>query len=82
MKARFIDKWYGTGYNRNTVYLEYEYRNERYVVTENMAKGNEPLSWQHKTEQARIDKMLDTPKHNVNSEPFDMDEIYEMLGWD
>ena len=82
MKAKFINKWYGTGYDRNTIYLEYEYRNERYVITENMAKGNEPLSWQHKTAQTRIDKMLDVPKHNVNSKPFDMDEIYEMLEWD
>ena len=59
MKAKFIDKWYGTGYDRNMVYLEYEYRGERYTVTENMAKGNEPLAWQHKSEQARIDRIID-----------------------
>lgn len=81
MKARFVGKWYGTGYNRNIVYLEYEYRGERYTVTENMAKGNEPLSWQHKAEQDRIDKMLDTP-HTQNGKPFDMNEIWKMLGWD
>ena len=42
MKARFIDKWYGTGYDRDMVYLEYEYRGEKYIVTENRAKGNQP----------------------------------------
>ena len=81
MKARFIGKWYGTGCDRDMVYLEYEYRGERYVVEENRAKGNEPLAWQHKTEQNRIDKMLDTPQ-TQNGKPFDMNEIYEMLGWD
>ena len=44
-----------------------------------MAKGNESLSWQHKTEQSRIDKMLDIPKHNVNSKPFNMDEINRLF---
>ena len=40
------------------IYLEYEYRGYIYTVYENTAKGNEPLSWQHKAEQARIDKII------------------------
>lgn len=81
MSATFIGKFYGTGYDRNTVYLEYEYRGMKYTVTENRAKGNEPLAWQHKSEQAIIDRMLDAPKP-TNTKPFDMNEIWEMLGWD
>ena len=80
MKPKYIGKWCGTGYDRNTVYLEYEYREERYTVTENMAKGNEPLSWQHKAEQDRIDKKLDTPQ-TQNGKPFDINDIYELMGW-
>lgn len=81
MKAKFIGKYYGTGYDRHMVYLEYEYRGHTYTVYENRAKGNEPLAWQHKNEQARIDAILDMPQQK-NGKPIDMDEIYEMLGWD
>lgn len=41
----------------------------------------ELLAWQHKSEQARIDKILDTPQQ-TNSRPINWDEIWEMLGWD
>ena len=58
MKAKYIGKYRGTGYNRHMIYLEYEYRGYIYTVYENTAKGNEPLSWQHKAEQARIDKII------------------------
>lgn len=79
MKAKFIGKYYGTGYDRNCVYLEYEYRGMTYTVMENSAKGNEPLSWQHKTEQSRIDAILD--QKPTQGEPIDLDEIWTMLGW-
>ena len=84
MKARFIDKWYGTGYDRDMVYLEYEYRGEKYIVMENRAKGNEPLAWQHKNEQARIDTLLSLDDKNATKKcnPIDFNEIYNMLGWD
>ena len=81
MKAKFIGKRYVTGYERDYIFLEYEYRGRRYEVYENRAKGNEPLSWQHKSEQLRIDKILDASRHN-NGEPFNMDEIWEILEWD
>ena len=54
-KAKFVCKWYGRGFDRDSVYLEYEYRGQTYVVYENRAKGNEPLSWQHVNAQAAID---------------------------
>ena len=59
MKAKFIRKYYGTGFDRDFVYLVYEYRGHEYTVYENRAKGNEPLSWQHKTEQAQIDAIIE-----------------------
>lgn len=79
-KAKYIGKYYGTGYDRNNVYLEYEYRGMTYTVMENRAKGNEPLSWQHQSEQSRIDMILDAPI--TETEPIDWDEIWTMLGWD
>ncbi len=58
MKAKFVAKYYGRGYEKDYVFLEYEYRGHTYTVYENRAKGNEPLSWQHKSEQARIDEII------------------------
>ena len=81
MKAKFIRKYNGTGYDRNNTYLEYQYRGMTYTIMESKSKGNEPLAWQHKAEQARIDMILDTPKAN-DAKPVIMDEIYKMLGWD
>lgn len=79
MKATYIGKYYGTGYEKHMLYLEYEYRGMHYTVYENTAKGNEPLAWQHKAEQSRIDSILDSKP--TSGEPVDMDEIWEMLGW-
>lgn len=58
MKAKYIGKFYGTGYNRHMIFLEYEYKGHTYTVYENTAKGNEPLIWQHKAEQAKIDSLI------------------------
>ena len=54
-KAKFIGKYRGSGFDRDIVYLEYEYRGKTYTVYENLAKGNEPLYWQHKSAQDAID---------------------------
>lgn len=59
MKAVFKRKYCGKGFDRDSVYLIYEYRGKEYIVYENRAKGNEPLAWQHKNEQARIDKEIE-----------------------
>lgn len=59
MEAKYIGKYYGTGYDRHMIYLEYEYKGRTYTVYINTAKGNEPLNWQHKAEQARIDKIIE-----------------------
>ena len=37
----------------------YEYRGHEYEVEENLSKGgSEPLAWQHRNEQARIDRII------------------------
>lgn len=61
-KAKFIRKYYGNGYERNFVFMDYEYRGHEYTVYENLAKVNEPLAWQHRTNQNSIDAMIETEK--------------------
>lgn len=39
--------------------MEYEYRGETYWIHIHNTEGNKPLAWQHKSEQARIDKELE-----------------------
>lgn len=57
--ATFIRKYYGKGFDKDFIYLVYGYRGHEYTVYENRAKGNEPLSWQHKSEQAKIDRLIE-----------------------
>ena len=68
MKAKFIEKFYD---NNNDSVLVYEYKGFTYEVIDHGWKGGEPLSWQHKNEQAHIDEMIERlsrPKNQV-SEP-------------
>jgi len=58
-KAKFIGKWLSRDFGNEYVNLEYEYRGHTYVVYENRTKGNEPLAWQHRNEQARIDDEIE-----------------------
>ena len=78
MKATYIGKWY----HKEHVFLQYEYRGHKYEVVENRAKGNEPLSWQHKNEQARIDRLIEMEKQPSGGKPIDIDEIWKLLGWE
>lgn len=85
MKAKFIGKYYGTGFDRDYVYLEYEYRGRKYEVYENRAKGNEPLSWQHKNAQARIDNEIEIEekrsqdKEQIETVEESLDYFFRML---
>ena len=58
-KATFKYKYYGHGYDAAMVYLVYEYRGHEYTVFENRANGNPPLAWQHGSEQALIDRLVE-----------------------
>lgn len=68
MDALFVRKYYGHGYDAHMVYLDYSYRGHEYTVIENRAKGNAPLSWQHRSEQARIDRLIDQEERDKNAE--------------
>lgn len=68
-KAKFIRKFYGRGYDRDTVYLEYEYKGYTYYVTENLTRGNESLASQHKTEQYFIDLKVGQQEAAKKQEP-------------
>ena len=58
-KATFVRKYHGRGYESHMVYLVYSYRGHEYAVYENLAQGNEPLSWQHRREQNAIDELIE-----------------------
>lgn len=79
MKARYIGKYNGTGYNRHMIYLEYEYKGYTYTVYENTAKGNEPLSWQHKAEQARIDNIIKAKEQEKNITKEEIEKVQAEL---
>lgn len=82
-KAKFIRKYYGTGYDRHMVYMDYEYRGREYTVYENRAKGNEPLSWQHRSNQNYIDNLIEIKSRpKADTKPIDLDEIWKMMEWD
>ena len=56
MKAEYVSRYQ----QRDDIYLTYKYRGMQYEVHENRVRGNETLSWQHRSEQDRIDRVLDT----------------------
>ena len=73
-KAKYIGR-YADKYDRDSVELEYEYRGETYWIHIHNTKGNEPLAWQHRNEQARIDKELELrEKIKENHESVETDE--------
>lgn len=63
----------------------FEYRGYKYEVE--YANGWNvcctPAWVQHKDKQEEIDEMIDNPKPiaEKESKPFDLDEIWEILGW-
>lgn len=67
-KAKFLRKYYGKGYDKDFVYMDYEYRGHEYTVYENLAKGNEPLVWQHRNEQSNIDRIIEL--ENMPKKPY------------
>lgn len=87
-KAKFIRKYYGRGYDRDFVYLVYEYMGHEYTVSENRAKGNEPLAWQHRQEQDLIDRLIEEqsrpkkPYRYEDSWQAGVDAFYDALGED
>ena len=85
-RATFVRKYHGRGFERDFVFLVYKYRGYEYIVYENRAKGNEPLAWQHKSEQARIDELVEEwenkpkkPYRYEDSAQYGIDKFSEFL---
>lgn len=48
--------------------LIYSYHSRQYHVIDYGWQGGEPLKWQHKNEQARIDKEIELENKRMNSD--------------
>lgn len=75
MKAKFVQAYRYQECGRSIVELEYEYKGHKYTVMEDKSKGNEPLAWQHRTEQDRIDRLVEMEnRHETESSGISVDE--------
>ena len=69
--------------NGYAVHLFYEYRGHEYMITDEHNGYSETMKTKHRIEQERIDKLIDeSDRGSGNSKPFDIDEIFSILGWD
>lgn len=59
-RATFIRKRYVTEYSRTYTELDYQYRGREYTVVDYGIYAGEPLSWQHRNAQNRIDHEIET----------------------
>ena len=80
-KARLIGKRYiKNGY---AIELFYEYREKEYMLTAyNNGYMQEPLYKQHAEEQLKIDKIIENENKPIKQGTFDIDEIFNVLGWE
>lgn len=65
MNARFFGKYYSC---EGFPILIYEYKGKKYEVIDYGWHGGEPLSWQHKNEQAKIDQEIVMENKRMNSD--------------
>lgn len=81
MEAKKLFTMYGK--HSNTV--TYEYRGKQYDVeyAKDYTYCVTPAKVQHKDAQARIDKIIEQEsKQEPQAEEFNIDDVYEILGWD
>ena len=80
-KARLIRKRYiKKGY---AIELFYEYRGKEYMLTVyNNGYMQESLYKQHAEEQLKIDKIIENENKPIKQGTFDIDEIFNVLGWE
>ena len=81
MKAKKLFTMYGK--HSNTV--TYEYRGKQYDVeyANDYTYCVTPAKVQHKDAQARIDRIIEQEsKLEPQAEEFNIDDVYEILGWD
>lgn len=83
MKAKYIGRFkhkYDDGID-----LLYKYRGYQYMIcdTHNGCMEMGSLAKQHREEQDRIDKIIEHKENQPEvNQPFNVDEIYKMLGWE
>ena len=81
MKAKKLFTMYGK--HSNTV--TYEYRGKQYDVeyANDYTYCVTPANVQHKDAQERIDKIIEQEsKSELQAEEFNIDDVFEILGWD
>ena len=74
-----------TIYGKHATVIEYEYRGKRYDVeyANNWTYCTTPARIQHEDAQAKIDREIEAEANRKQDDKaFDLDEIWEMLGWD
>ena len=79
MKAEYLGKVKDK--NGYAVHLFYKYRGHEYMITDEHNGYSESMNEKHKAEQDRIDNLFEM-KEKKNDYPFNIDEIFEILGWD
>ena len=79
MKAEYLGKVKDK--NGYAVHLFYKYRGHEYMITDEHNGYSESMNEKHKAEQDRIDNLFEM-KEKKNDSSFNMDEIFEILGWD
>jgi ubiquitin len=70
--------------NGYAVHLFYEYKGHEYIVTDEHNGYSETMWEKHRDAQKRIDREIEEERAQgkQDSKPFDMDEIFQMMGWD
>lgn len=80
MKAKKLFTTYGQYSNVVT----YEYRGKQYDVeyARDWTFCTTPAKLQHQYAQEKIDAEIEREAKNKGDDPVDLDEIWELLGWD
>lgn len=76
MKAKFIEKYFD---NEHHPILIYEYKGFKYEVIDYGWKGGEPLNWQHRNEQTRIDAEIERMENRENSPKIEIESAEKGL---
>ena len=73
-----------TTYGKHSDIVTYEYRGKQYDVeyAKDWTFCTTPARIQHQDAQRRIDKEIELENRPHDQKPIDLDEIFEILGWD
>ena len=84
MKERAVYKGKVRDRNGYAVHLFYEYREHEYMITDEHNGYSETMREKHIEAQKEIDRQIAQEAAEIVgiSNGFDMDEIFQMMGWD